>query len=209
MKTRLSAAFLILAAPAVAHRLDEYLQGTILSVERDVLHAQMSLTPGVMVLPAVMAQIGDAPTRAASQAEQRAYAARVLQDLVLSIDGHPLKPRLVSLQFPSVEEMNAGLGQIRLNFDADLPPGGPLRKLSLENHHLSGISAYQVNCLVPRERGIRVAAQRRNYTQSHYELDYEQEISAGRVVWLGGFGLLSLFGLLFVTRWSTTHPPAR
>jgi hypothetical protein len=209
MKIGLSAALLILAAPAVAHRLDEYLQGTILSVETDVLHAQMALTPGVMVLPAVMARIGADSSGLISEAAQRVYAARVLQDLTLTMDGRALKPRLVSLQFPAVDEMKQGLGQIRLNFDADLPPGGRRRRLSLQNHHLSGISAYQVNCLVPREPNIRIAAQRRNYTQSHYELDYEQEIPAGPGGWLSGFGLLSLFALLFVTRWSTTHPPAR
>ena len=44
----------------------------------------------------------------------------------------------------------------------------------IENRHESRIAAYQVNCLVPRDPDIRIVAQNRNYSQSHYELDYVQ-----------------------------------
>ena len=48
MRTVLVAAISVLIAlPASAHRLDEYLQGTIISVEKNRLHAEMTLTPGV------------------------------------------------------------------------------------------------------------------------------------------------------------------
>ncbi len=50
MRLPLAAALLIVAAgvPVSAHRLDEYLQGTIISVEKNRLQAQMTLTPGVL-----------------------------------------------------------------------------------------------------------------------------------------------------------------
>ena len=56
MKIRRAAMALVLlaATPASAHRLDEYLQGAILSVDKTRLHAQLTLTPGVAVFPVVL-----------------------------------------------------------------------------------------------------------------------------------------------------------
>ena len=45
------------AAPASAHRLDEYLQATTVSVTQGVLTMRIGLTPGVSVAGAVLARI--------------------------------------------------------------------------------------------------------------------------------------------------------
>jgi hypothetical protein len=160
--------------PALAHRLDEYLQGTILSVDSHRLHAQITLTPGVAVLPVVLAAIDPHGGEVISETKQRAYALRVLGDIDFTIDGHILRPQLLSVQFPGTEEMKDGRGEIQIEFNADLPRGGRSRKLVFKNHHQSRIAAYQVNCLVPRDPAIRVIAQNRNRSQSVYELEYEQ-----------------------------------
>jgi hypothetical protein len=174
--------------PARAHRLDEYLQGTIVSIEKDRIDVQITLTPGVAVFHAVIGEIDANGDGLISGSEQRAYAGRVLEDLTLAIDGQLLRPRLVSLRFPAVEEIKAGAGEIQIEFDASLPLGGANRKLTIENHHQNRISAYQVNCLVPRDPAIRILAQNRNYSQSSYQLDYEQTESAkpGTLAWLTG-----------------------
>ena len=57
---RLAAASLLLltfGTPASAHRLDEYLQATTISLEKNRVQAQIRLTPGVAVAPFVMATI--------------------------------------------------------------------------------------------------------------------------------------------------------
>jgi hypothetical protein len=173
MRACLSAAILALAVTAaLAHRLDEYLQSIILSVGKARLQAQMTLTPGVAVYPIVIARIDTDADGVLSKTEQRAYSERVLQDLSLTIDGHELRPRLVLMEFPSMAEMKEGRGQIRIEFSADLPANAGNRKLILDNHHQSRIAAYQVNCLVSRDPRIRIVAQKRNYPQSLYELDY-------------------------------------
>lgn len=170
---RPAAAILLLAGmPAFAHRLDEYLQGTLVAVEENRVNAQMTLTPGVAVFPMLMSEIDLDSDGVISGIEQRAYAGRVLGDLSIAIDGHPLRPRLLSVQFPSIEEMKEGRGEIRIDFEAGFPVGGATRKLTLENHHQSRIAAYQVNCLVPRSPAIRILAQNRNYSQSFYELEF-------------------------------------
>lgn len=102
MKTRLALAGAILLSfgtPTFAHRLDEYLRATTLSIEKDRVQAQISLTPGVAVFPIVLAKIDTDADGVISQAEQHAYAERVLRDLSLTIDGDRLRLRLVSSRF--------------------------------------------------------------------------------------------------------------
>src|SRR5438128_1339079 len=140
MKTRLAAAgaiLLLVGTPAAAHRLDEYLQATTISVEKDRIQAQIRLTPGVAVFRIVLANIDTDADGVISEAEQRAYAERVLGDLSLTIDGNRLRLRLVSLKFAKIEEMKEGRGEIQLEFDADVPSGGPNRRLIFENQHQS------------------------------------------------------------------------
>jgi hypothetical protein len=164
----------LLGGPAAAHRLDEYLQATVISLEADRVQAQMRLTPGVAVSSVVLGNIDTNSDGAISETEARAYGQRVLDDLSLSVDGHSLPLQLLSVNFPAVADMKAGLGEIQIEFRATLPRGGAERRLVFENHHQGRIAAYLVNCLVPRDRNIRVVAQRRNEQQSFYQLDYTQ-----------------------------------
>jgi len=177
MKNRLAvttAMLLFVRAPLDAHRLDEYLQATLISVEKGNIQAQIRLVPGVAVLPLVLAGIDTDRNGVISEAEQRAYAQRVLHDLSMSMSGNHLTPRLVAIKFPAVEDMKQGLGEIQLEITAELPAGGGNRKLIFENRHERRIGVYLVNCLVPRDPAIKITAQTRNYTQSLYELDYLQ-----------------------------------
>ena len=177
MKTRLAAAGAILflvGTSASAHRLDEYLQATTISVEKDRVQAQIRLTPGVAVGPAVLANIDTNADGVISEAEQRTYVEKVLGDLSLTVDGDRLQLRLVSIKFPNIVEMKEGRGEIQLEVEAYVSHGDPNRKLVFENKHQSRISAYLVNCLVSRDPDIRITAQNRNYEQSFYQLDYVQ-----------------------------------
>lgn len=208
MKVRLAAvtaALLSLGGVASAHRLDEYLQATLITVGQDHVQASMRLIPGVAVASSVIASIDSDGDGVLSAAEQRAYAERVLGDLSLTLDGNRLRPQLVSLSFPSIEQMKEGLGEIELEFTADLPRGGPDRRLILENRHQDRKAAYLVNALVPRDPDIRIVAQNRNEQQSFYELDYVQGgvASESRLRqwwtsvrwWIDGVGFASLFRL--------------
>ena len=122
MKITLAAAVLLLAAtPVTGHRLDEYLQGALISIEKNRLHAHMTLAPGVAVVPLLIASIDTDADGVISETEQRAYAGRVLRDLSLSVDGHRLTPQLISVRFPAMDEMKHGRGEIQLDFNASLP----------------------------------------------------------------------------------------
>ena len=191
------AIFLSLGVPTFAHRLDEYLQATIISVEKDRVHIFMRLVPGVAVFPVVFASIDANGDGVISETERQVYAGRVLGDLSLSVDGHCLTPQMLSVNFPKTEEMKEGTGEIQIEFSADLPAGSSNRKLILENHHQNRISAYLVNCLIPRDRNIRIIKQNRNQNQSFYQLDYEAGGLPAPLLpksWSGHFAPLSNFG---------------
>jgi hypothetical protein len=200
------------AAPAFAHRLDEYLQGTILSVERGRLTAQITLAPGIAVLPVVLAAVPADGREAVPESVQRAYAMRVLRELNLALDEQRLAPQLVSVRFSGAGEMKEGLGEIRIEFTAELPHGSRNRRLHFENHHQGRISVYLVNCLVPRDPAIRVIAQHRNPSQSVYDLEYEDAAGESQTSSLGlaatGRGLIALLLFLcarFAWAWRSAH----
>jgi hypothetical protein len=208
MNTRLvttAAILLSLGASTSAHRLDEYLQATILSVEKNRVQAFMRLIPGVAVSSIVLAGIDTNRDGVVSEAEQRTYAERVLRDLSFVIDGKSASPTLVSQKFPTTEEIKEGLGEIQIEFTVDLDRGGPERRIVFEDHHQNEISAYLVNCLVPRDPHIRILAQNRNERQSFYQLDYAQSGSNPYPAslkgwstirgWMGAVGFASLFRL--------------
>lgn len=177
MKTKLAAAVAILLSfglPGFAHRLDEYLQAIIVSIGQDHIGASMRLIPGVAVSAAVISAVDSNRDGVFSQIEQQAYAQKVLRDLSLSVDGHVLSPRVQAVSFPTAADMKEGLGEIHIEFAADLPAGSSHRSLLVENHHESRISVYLMNVLVPQERNIRVTAQNRNPIQSYYRVDYVQ-----------------------------------
>ncbi len=157
---------------ASAHRLDEYLQAAMFSVDRDHISFSLSLTPGTQVFGQVLAAIDANRDGAISEGEQRTYIEHVERDLTVSLDGRQLPLRRRSFMFPTLDEMREGIGDIAIYFEVDVPPGGGSRRLSFENRHLPAISVYLVNCLVPLDPVVRIVAQDRNFKQSTYELDY-------------------------------------
>jgi hydrogenase/urease accessory protein HupE len=210
MRSALAAAAVVLlwaVTPAFAHRLDEYLQATTFSVARDHVEVRMRLTPGVAVLPQLLPLIDTNGDGVICQAEQQAYADRVRGEVSLAIDATPLPLRLASITFPKLEDMKAGLGDIVLNFEAEVPKGGANRRLVFENHHQPAISVYLANCLVARDPTIQVVSQNRNYTQSFYQLDYTQagvdsnpptnSSSSAAGAWVNQTGSRSLFKAFF------------
>lgn len=216
---RAAAITCLLAAPAAAHRLDEYLQATIVSIEKDQVQMSMRLIPGTAVASFVISGIDTNGDGVLSAKEQREYAERVLHDVSLTIDGGAaLTPQLRSVTFPEVPAMKEGLGEIQLEFTASLPRSqGQERKLVFENHHQPPISVYLVNCLVPRDHDLRVVAQKRNEGQSFYQLEYMDASAvptgSGARTWLGVAVLGVLARLVFLLtsgrrRWFQDSEPA-
>ena len=197
---------LTFAAPAFAHRVDEYLQATTISVEKERVLAQIRLTPGTEVFPTVLAAIDTDRDGVLSSAEQRTYAQHVLGDLSLSVDGERLALRLLASSFSDLDAMRDGRGVIQIEFEAAVPRGGSDRRLVFENHHFGRIADYLVNALVPSDPAISIRSQSRDSLQSRFQLDYGQAGArpgpsslgwwAGVRAWLGALVLLPVAWLL-------------
>jgi hypothetical protein len=119
--TLAAAILLLLRTPGFAHRLDEYLQATIVEVEKDRLHAEVTLTPGVAVSDFGIQTIDTDADGMISTAEGQAYATRVLEDLSLTVDGRRVALRIVSTHFPRLSEIREGNGEIQLELASALP----------------------------------------------------------------------------------------
>jgi hypothetical protein len=162
---------------ASAHRLDEYLQATLLTLQHDHVDVSMRLIPGVSVAPTVIASIDTNRDGILSAVEQQSYARRVLDDLTLTADGHALVPSLVAATFPEAGQMREGLGEIHIDFTAPLPVNTQPHSLVLENHHQNPRSVYLVNAVAPTDPSLQILAQKRNELQSVYELNYQTTLA--------------------------------
>ena len=144
-----------LGGGAAAHRLDEYLQATLIGVAPDGIDVEIQLTPGVAVLPVVMAVIDRDRDGRISVEEERAYAGRVAREVELRVDGAPAELSLIESTFPALEAMREGLGTIRMKLRTARTGHG----LRFENRHLPQVSAYLVNCLAAPADGLVVRRQ--------------------------------------------------
>ena len=174
----LAAALLLFQNCASAHRIDEYLQATVLSLGPHQVKASMRLVPGISIAPSVIAAIDRNRDGRFSADEERSYAEQVLGDLSITLDDQPVHPHLLSWSFPQPAQLRDGLGEMHIVYAVELPPRSAQQRLVLANHHLLRTSVYLVNALVPQGPGLSILAQKRNQQQSVYELDYQQTSAA-------------------------------
>jgi hypothetical protein len=179
MRLRHLASFAVLIAALAwpvdlrAHRLDEYLQASRLSVARDRVSIDLDLTPGTAVAATVVRWIDTDGDGRISAGEQDRYARAVIAALTLSVDGATAPIRLLDAQFPDPADFGRGLGMIRLRATAAVPMAASGRHtLSYTNVHGSGTSVYLVNALVPEDPRLIIARQDRDPAQHRLTLDY-------------------------------------
>ncbi len=162
-----------LPSAALAHRLDEYLQATLVSIEPGAIKLQINLTPGVDVAQHVLAVIDRDHDGAISTSEAAAYAESLKHDLTLRLDGRQVALKLTDSTFPAPSELWTGWGIIQLEFSAAI---GPLasgeHRLSLNNRHLPRLSVYLFNAAQPKSASIQITGQKRNKDQSTGEIEF-------------------------------------
>jgi hypothetical protein len=196
-------ATLLAPAPGFAHRVDEYLQATRLSVDVDRVDLEIDLTAGMRVASDVFGWIDANRDGRISGAETQAYAQQVLGSLVLSVDGRVVPVTLVEIHVPPFREMSLGVGPIRLQAIANLSRTAAGRhRLSYVNTYKAETSVYLVNALVPANPRVQIGEQRRDPAQHGITLDYLVEspswswmgsLLIGCVMACAGAGLASRF----------------
>lgn len=191
---------LILVGGAAAHRLDEYLQATLIGVTPDGIEVEIQLTPGVAMLPVLMAAIDQDSDGRISSGEERAYVGRVAREVELRVDGVPAPLSLIESKFPALDAMREGLGTIAIK----LRTASSGHELRFENRHLPQVSAYLVNCLAAPSDGLVVRRQVRDQAQSSIKFEYS--FGAGAVTGSRAAGIAlgpfwpAAIGMLLVAR---------
>jgi len=193
-------------APAGAHRVDEYLQATRLSIDIERVGLEIDLTAGVAVAPKVFAWIDTNRDGQISNTEGEAYARQLLRSVVLSVDGRPVPITLVEIRLPPFRDMSLGIGTIRVRATANVSATGAGRHhVSYFNTHRSESSVYLVNALVPADPRIQIAGQRRDSAQHGLTLDYTVRADAPWARTCSLLAGLAMAGVLGVMRWPRTN----
>src|SRR5436853_5471149 len=92
--------------PAVfAHRLDEYLQATLVAIEPGDIRLKINLTPGVEIAEKVLSQIDQNADGAISSDESAAYAEILKRDLTVRLDGRDSQLKLTASNMPELAEL--------------------------------------------------------------------------------------------------------
>jgi hypothetical protein len=166
-------AMLCIPSGAHAHRLDEYLQATLVSLEAGEVRLQINLTPGVAVAEQVLAVIDRDHNGVISVNEAAVYAEMVKRDLIVRLDRRKVSLTLTASSFPEVSELRNGWGFIQLEFtvtSASMSAGS--HRLSLKNRHLPAVGVYLFNAAQPRAGEIEITRQKRNESQSLGEIEF-------------------------------------
>ena len=175
----------LLPATVFAHRLNEYLEATTISLSRNEVFIELRLTPGVDVAPTLLKNIDRNNDGRISPEEQQAYLAVLSHDFSLMLDGRNAALQLVSSSFPDEEAMKKGMADIIIRYEAKIEQAGASHQLKLTNVHYKPIAVYLVNCILPADTTIRVINQTRSADQSVYQLYFAtgyvpQAASAGQ-----------------------------
>jgi len=188
-------ACLACAPHADAHRLDEYLQATRVSIDVDRVSVEIDLTAGTSVAASVFGWIDTDADGQLSGAERAAYARQVIDSVMLTADGHRVTLAVNGCDFPDRREMTEGIGTVRLRASARLPSAASGRHvLTYLNSHRSESSVYLANALVPTDNRIAITSQRRDPAQHMLTLEYDVAYGAWPQVLLlaSAIGILSL-----------------
>ena len=167
---------LMVATPVdlFAHRLDEYLQAARLTLSRQQVTIEVDMTPGVKLAAETAALLDRNGDGTISQTEAGEYGQTVLKEVVIELDGRAIPMTLARVEVPSRDEIDEGLGTIRLRAVGDtrfVVPGR--RLLHFRNDHRPQRSVYLANALVPEDASVRVVSQTRDARQQSVHIEYE------------------------------------
>jgi hypothetical protein len=191
-------------ASVSAHRRDEFLQAARIGIEPGRVRIEMSLTPGIAVADAVIAEIDANRDGLLAPDEQQAYAARVLRSIDLRVDAAPLALTLAESSFPAGAAMHTGDVAITLQLEADVPSLAPgAHRIVFRNGHAVSSSVYLANALVPASERVAITHQRRDVDQTELGIDYTlRDEEAPSRAWLL-FGLAGTLAVVTARRvWS-------
>jgi hypothetical protein len=157
---------------ALAHRLDEFLQATLVDIEPDGIKLMINLTPGIDVADVVLEQIDWNRDGQISESEAATYAELLRRDLALRLDAEDLELEAAGIVVPKPAELSTGEGIIQLTFAVAMSLEAGRHVLDFENRHHPRIGVYLFNAALPKSPSIEIARQQRNDDQRVGEIRF-------------------------------------
>jgi hypothetical protein len=169
----LAAALGSLAVQASAHRIDEILQATLVSIEPPRVELRLRLNPGADLAGIFLRMVDGDGNGELSAGETRAYAELVRRSLDVELDGRPLVLGVEAVEATDPEKLRSGTGAFVVELAAETGPmGGGSHCLAFANRHLPELSAFLVNAVVPRTPGIEIGRQERDDLQRQARIHF-------------------------------------
>jgi hypothetical protein len=164
---------------ALAHRVDELLQSTLLSVSPEMVTVEITITPGIEVVDSTLALIDRDRDGKISTAEAETYARRVAKSVELTLDERPLELNVAGQEVAPLADARSGLGLIRVKARAKLGKVAEGRhSIVFRNRHPVSGTVFLANALLPESPSIRVLRQRRDENQSELTVVYRLQSGA-------------------------------
>ena len=166
---------LLLTLPfgAAAHRLDECLQATRVSMFSDHLAVQTFVTPGTLLAARLFARIDADRDGNLSQSEGRRFADQFVQEITLTVDGNRVPLTLTGSQYPTLAELSGGEAMILFEMSAATRQAPGRHRATLRNDNDPAVSIYLANAMLPKDPSVPVVRQERDPTQRTLTVEYD------------------------------------
>ena len=133
---------------------------------------ELDLTPGANIAADVLAALDPDGDGTIDRSEADAYVTTVLRSLDVAVDGERLTVGLVNRTLPSVDDLRAGIGVIRLTATADAVQSRGRHRLRVANGYRNDVGVYLANALRPDPGPVTIASQSRDPRQQALTIDY-------------------------------------
>lgn len=186
-----------IASNVRAHELDETVLATQLSVSAGRYEIEIIVRPGVLTAMDLLRRLDDDRDGQVAEAELNRYAQGVNAGISLRVDGQAVPSRLTGAKCATTEELDRGVGVVRIFADAPAP--------SIPGHHvIEYVNGYDdsvsflTNTMAPMDTDVSITSQTRDQNQRNLRVEYEVA-DAPTIPWtaIGVTCLLCLIGLRF------------
>ena len=189
-----------------AHRLDELLQASQVSITPAQITVVVYQTPGVEVAAPYLRDLDTNADAAISAEEGRAFAQRVIGQLVLDLDGSPLALSVEKSDYPDVPVMRSGEGSARIEARAAIPTLAVGRHVvAFTNNFDPGSGVYLANAMLPRDPEIAIVEQERSDQQKTLRIEFSVSETESRWAWWLALALLGVAGALVLSKASRSR----
>ncbi len=172
--------FFACAGHLFAHRTEGLLQASLVEVTPAEVRVEVTLTPGIDVVPKIIALFDTNGDGVVSDAESAAWAAKFMERQSVMVDGRSLLLKPDGVLVSPLEQMTEGHGGILVHFSA--PFGDPVsgeHRVLCANRYEPIPGTFQTNGIVPKDPGVRISSHHRDERQQ--ELTLAAEFSGGAV----------------------------